>query len=93
MSEKIICNQCKNCAVENTTVLDCSDDNCRCHTKKEVTSLSTCCNREADKIIAKTVYGKPFEILVHKKIMHSILKSSPFKENRELFKKECEIKK
>lgn len=31
--EKEVCNQCKNCAVENTAVLGCADDNCKCHTK------------------------------------------------------------
>jgi len=29
---KVICNQCKNCAVENTAILGCADDNCKCHT-------------------------------------------------------------
>ena len=27
-----MCNQCRDCCVENTSVLDCADDDCYCHT-------------------------------------------------------------
>lgn len=29
--KKVNCHQCKNCAVENTAVLACADDDCKCH--------------------------------------------------------------
>lgn len=29
--KKVVCNQCKSCAVENTAVLDCADKDCKCH--------------------------------------------------------------
>lgn len=32
--EKYVCNQCSRCAVENTAVLGCVDDDCPCHSQK-----------------------------------------------------------
>lgn len=29
--KKNVCNQCSNCAVEYTAVLDCADNDCKCH--------------------------------------------------------------
>ena len=33
--EKYVCNQCSRCAVENTAVLGCVDDDCPCHLQSE----------------------------------------------------------
>ena len=34
--EKYMCNQCSRCAVENTAVLGCADDDCPCHQSESI---------------------------------------------------------
>ena len=34
VEKESMCNQCRDCLVENTTVLDCADEDCDCHTGK-----------------------------------------------------------
>lgn len=67
--EKYVCNQCSRCAVENTAVLGCVDDDCPCHSQSESTvtfyeDLSPSCQ-------VKTRDGRPLNCIPELKIIGS----------------------
>jgi len=53
--EKYMCNQCSRCAVENTAVLGCADDDCHCHQTESI-DLD-----EIDNKITDLIQRLPFE--------------------------------